>query len=276
MKYQSALKALLEWQSDLELPAVLADTPQNRLAAVPAASPVTSPQPGAAHASASPAASVRTAPAAETAAELARGAGTLEDLRAAIAGFEGLDIKKTAANMVFSDGNPQAPLMIVGEAPGSEEDRQGKPFVGKSGQLLDRILSWIGLSRDAEDSERAVYIANILNWRPPGNRNPTPEEMAMSLPFIERHIALVRPRCLLLCGGIATRALWNESAGVTRIRGHWREYHPLTPGIETGENPIPALATFHPSYLLRSPEQKRLVWRDFLELSTQLERTTKS
>lgn len=197
--------------------------------------------------------------------KLAQAAGTLEELREAIASFDGLPIRKTATNLVFCDGNPEAPIMLVGEAPGADEDRLGKPFVGASGQLLDRILACIGLDRTAEDPAQAVYISNILNWRPPGNRTPSPAEVAISLPFIEKHIALVQPKLLIFAGGVSTKALLNTPDGISKLRGKFHAYTPLTTALfESQPAPIPALATYHPAYLLRTPTQKKLVWQDML------------
>lgn len=196
--------------------------------------------------------------------DLARAARTLDDLQAAIAAFDGLAIRKTATNMVFSDGNPLASIMIVGEAPGGDEDRVGKPFVGVSGQLLDKMFLAIGHDRHADDPARAVYISNIINWRPPGNRTPSPAEMDISLPFIERHIALVRPKILVLMGNVATKALLGTNDGITKLRGKWQTYRPLTPGLEGLE--IPALPTYHPAFLLRSPAQKKMAWADMLAI----------
>jgi uracil-DNA glycosylase family 4 len=159
---------------------------------------------------------------------------------------------------VFADGPETAKLMIIGEAPGAEEDRAGRPFVGAAGQLLDRMLASIGLDR------ATVRIVNIVPWRPPGNRNPTESEIAVCLPFLHRHIALLRPDCLLLLGAVAARALLDEperSAGIRRQRGTWRQIQ--TPGLET---PIPALPTYHPAYLLRTPSAKREAWADLLAL----------
>lgn len=195
---------------------------------------------------------------------LAAGCHTLEELRAAIHSFDGLSIRKTATNMVFSDGNPAAHVMLVGEAPGADEDRQGKPFVGVSGQLLDKILAAIGLSRTAQQPEKSVYISNVLNWRPPGNRTPSPAEIDISSAFIERHIALVRPRCLILCGGVAAKALLGGADSITKLRGR---FHDLT--IE--DQSIPAIATYHPAYLLRTPAQKAKVWADMLLLRQKLD-----
>jgi DNA polymerase len=207
------------------------------------------------------------------AARLATAAQTLDELREAIAAFEGLGIRKTAKNLVFADGNPRAPLMIVGEAPGADEDRIGKPFVGVSGQLLDRILACIGLARTAEDPADAVYISNILNWRPPGNRTPTDAEVDISRPFIERHIALVKPRLLVFAGGVSAKGLLNSTDSISKMRGKWHDYRPTTPGIADDGAPIPALATYHPAYLLRTPSQKKAVWADMLTVQARLRET---
>ncbi len=214
-----------------------------------------------------------TAQARVEAAKLAKSCNTLEELRAAIAGFDGLSIRKTATNMVFADGNPKARIMIVGEAPGADEDKQGKPFVGVSGQLLDKILKHIGLSRTEEDPAKAVYISNILNWRPPGNRTPSPAEIDVSLPFIERHIALVKPQFLILSGGVSAKGLLGSGESISKLRGKFHDYRPLVEGIAPDASPIPAIATYHPAYLLRTPSQKGLVWADMLMLKSAMERS---
>lgn len=177
----------------------------------------------------------------------------LRDLKITLANFEGSSLKKTAINMVFSDGNPDAKVMVVGEAPGADEDRQGKPFVGQSGQLLRRILSFIGLTIDH------VYITNVLPYRPPGNRQPTPQEIQMFLPFLQKHIALIKPKCLLLVGGTACKALLEGQDGITKIRGTWIDL--VVPGLD---HSVKAMATYHPAYLLRSPLRKKDVWKDML------------
>jgi DNA polymerase len=190
---------------------------------------------------------------------LAAAAGSLAGLAEALTRFEGCTLKHTAMNLVFADGNPHGRVMLVGEAPGEDEDRQGKPFVGASGRLLDRMLAAIGLDRSQ------VYISNILPWRPPGNRSPTPAEIALCLPFIERHIALVAPPVLVLLGGIAAKTLLNRADGITRLRGQWFDLQP--PGTTRS---IPTIATYHPAYLLRSPIHKRDVWQDFLSVRRKL------
>lgn len=190
---------------------------------------------------------------------LAEACGTLDELKQAMVGFEGLALKKTATNLVFSDGNPQADLMMIGEAPGREEDLQGKPFVGRSGQLLDRMLKAIERGRDS------VYITNVINWRPPGNRAPTPAETAICRPFIDRHIALVDPKIIVFLGGVAAKEMLGVTTGIMRLHGKWHDFQ-----IEGGPV-VRAMGTLHPAYLLRQPAHKRLAWRDFLELRRALE-----
>ncbi|MCB1592882.1 MAG: uracil-DNA glycosylase [Alphaproteobacteria bacterium] len=202
---------------------------------------------------------------------LAAAAQTLEDLKSALENFEGFSIKKTATNLVFADGDPSADIMLVGEAPGADEDRLGRPFVGISGQLLDKILKTIGLDRHAQEHEARIYISNILNWRPPGNRNPAPAEIELALPFIERHIQIAAPKLLLFCGGVSAKALLNAEQGISRLRGRWHPYTPRTSelaGLSSG--PIPALAVYHPSYLLRTPAQKKHAWSDMLEIQRKI------
>jgi DNA polymerase len=182
--------------------------------------------------------------------EAARSAGSLAELRAALDRFEGCALKLGATQLVFADGNPQARLMFVGEAPGRDEDIQGLPFVGRSGQLLDKMLQAIGLDRTS------VYIANIIPWRPPGNRTPTPQESQICLPFIRRQIELADPDILVCLGGPSAQTLLGVREGIMRTRGRWFAY-------DTGKREIRAIATFHPAFLLRSPLQKRIAWRDF-------------
>jgi len=208
----------------------------------------------------------------EEALRLAKQAATLEDLARAVAEFDGIALKKTASNMVFAAGNPQAQVMLVGEAPEADEDRQGVPFVGASGQLLDRILSCIDLSREQNDPQKSIYISNILNWRPPGNRTPSPAEIAVSLPFIERHIQLVNPKILILCGGVAAKALLGREQSISRLRNSWHDYVPVTRGLGSSAIPIPAIAMYHPSSLLKTPTQKRMVWADMLAIKSHLQK----
>jgi DNA polymerase len=191
--------------------------------------------------------------------KLAQSARTLAELRNALEKFEDCPLKKTATHLVFADGNPDASIMVVGEAPGADEDRLGVPFVGVSGQLLDRAFAAIGLDRTK------IYISNILPWRPPGNRQPTPHETALCLPFIERHIELVSSEILILVGGTAAKTLLKTNEGIVKLRGKWHAY--LSPELK---KPIKTLATFHPAYLLRSPGQKRFVWLDLLSVKAMI------
>lgn len=259
----------LEWHIEAGADEVLQETPRNWLAA-PQETAKTETIESQSHKPQPPTASLPlgTAEACLAAAKLARSATTIEELRTAIAGFEGLAIRKTATNMVFAEGNPKARVMIIGEAPGAEEDAQGKPFVGASGQLLDKMLACIGLSRWEEDPEKSVYITNILNWRPPGNRIPLPAEIEMSLPFIERHIALVQPKVLFFLGGVPTKALLQTEEGISKLRGKWKDYTPQTP--EIGGSRHPALPSYHPSYLLRTPIKKKESWIDLQLLTKEL------
>lgn len=188
---------------------------------------------------------------------LASSAPDLDTLRSLLDAFDGCALKSTASRLVFADGTPGAPVMIVGEAPGRDEDEIGRPFVGRAGQLLDKMLAAIGLTREH------VYIANTVPWRPPGNRTPTPQEIAICLPFIARQIELSAPKILLTMGAPATQTLLGQKEGILRLRGRWFEY------AMTGRT-IPALATLHPAYLLRQPSQKALAWRDLRALSTRL------
>jgi DNA polymerase len=189
--------------------------------------------------------------------EAARTATRLDDLRAMLTGFEGCALRATATQLVFADGNPQSRVMFIGEAPGYDEDILGRPFVGRSGKLLDRMMAAIGLDRTS------CYIANVVPWRPPGNRTPTPQETAICLPFIRRQIELANPDFLVCLGGPAMQTLLGVKDGITRSRGRWFSY-------DTGQREIRALATFHPAFLLRSPLQKRFAWRDFLALKKAL------
>jgi DNA polymerase len=188
----------------------------------------------------------------------ASSAATLDELRQLMAEFDGCNLKFTAKNLVFADGNPGADLMLVGEAPGRDEDLEGLPFVGRSGQLLDRMLAAIGLDR------HSAYIANVIPWRPPGNRTPTPQETEICRPFIERQIELVNPRVLVTLGGPSAKLLLNASEGVLKFRGNWKT-HLSASGLQ-----IPAMPTLHPAYLLRTPAHKKFVWRDFLEVKAKL------
>lgn len=189
---------------------------------------------------------------------LAREAQTIEELRQALASFDGCNLKTTAKNLVFADGNPAAKLMLVGEAPGRDEDIQGLPFVGRSGQLLDRMLAAIGLDRTN------AYISNVIPWRPPGNRDPSPLETEICRPFIERHIELVDPAVLVTLGNPSTKLLLQTQTGIMRMRGKWAEH------TTAGGKQVAAMPTLHPAYLLRNPAHKKLAWRDFLEVKMRL------
>lgn len=244
-------KALLEWQVELGATDAIGDTPVNRyevpeMVEKPA---VVTPPVRAAKPDVDGVAEARA---------LAAGAGTLDALRAAMAAFEHCELKRGARNLVFADGKPEARVMIIGEAPGRDEDREGRPFVGRAGQLLDKMLAAIDMGRQVDDANRAVYITNVLPWRPPQNRDPKPEEIAMLLPFVERHVALVKPEVVVLMGNISCQAGLGRR-GITRLRGTWTEAY------ET-----PCLPMFHPAYLLRSPQAKREAWADLLELQARL------
>lgn len=260
--------ALLAWYGEMGVDVALAETPANRLAAPAADSAVRAEPPARPETSAEappyrssapipaitiPAATTTPAAAERAASDAARGAATLEELREALLRFDGCALSKTATQLVFSDGNPQARVMVVGEAPGRDEDIQGVPFVGRSGQLLNRMLAAIGLDRTS------VYIANVVPWRPPGNRTPTPQETAICRPFITRQIELCDPEILVCMGAPAAAELMNNTQGILKFRGQWKQF-------DTGTRKIRAIATLHPAYLLRQPLQKRLAWRDFLQL----------
>ncbi|MEM9330000.1 MAG: uracil-DNA glycosylase [Pseudomonadota bacterium] len=190
---------------------------------------------------------------AETAREAANSAKDLEALRNIMSAFTGCNLKRTAKNTVFADGNPHSGVMFIGEAPGRDEDLQGLPFVGRAGQLLDRMLSAINLDREK------AYITNVIPWRPPGNRTPTPQETEICRPFIERHIELVKPKVIILLGGSSAKTLLQTKDGIMRLRGKWSE-------VETPHSQTKAMPTLHPAYLLRQPAHKKLAWQDFLKV----------
>src|SRR5690606_39060532 len=181
-----------------------------------------------------------------------------EELHEILAAFDGCNLKHTAKNLVFADGNPQADIMLVGEAPGREEDREGLPFVGRSGRLLDRMLAAIGLDRSS------AYISNVIPWRPPGNREPSPLETEICRPFIERHIELMNPKVLVTLGNPSTKLLLRTQTGIMRMRGNW-SVHATPGGVQ-----IPTMPTLHPAYLLRNPAHKKLAWRDFVAIKVKL------
>lgn len=203
-----------------------------------------------------PAADTPLADAMTSARDLALKARDLAELEASLRAFEGCPLRVTATNTVFAAGTPGAPVMLVGEAPGADEDRAGEPFVGVSGRLLDQMLASIGLDR-----AKNAYITNILPWRPPGNRQPTPAEVAVCLPFVQRHIELAAPRLLVLVGGTAAKTLLDQREGIMRLRGRWFEWTGPSGGA-----PVPAIATYHPAFLLRSSAQKANAWKDLVAL----------
>jgi uracil-DNA glycosylase family 4 len=267
--------ALLAFYVEAGVSDVLGDEPVNRYTlsetVASAASRETPPQarearpeprrdlpPPAPHAAAPSSIPLEDAQAAESAREIAARCTTLEELKEALATFEGCPLRYTAKNLVFADGNPQARLMMIGEAPGRDEDLRGLPFVGRAGQLLDRMLASIGLDRSS------VYIINTLPWRPPGNRTPTPAEHAVCMPFVERHVELVNPDIIVLLGGVSAKQMLRTDTGIMRLRGKWSS-------ISVGDREVPALPTLHPAYLLRQPAQKRLAWRDLLSLKARLQ-----
>lgn len=250
--------AALQWQVEMGADDAILDTPVDRTA-LEAKKPKPAPTP-------QPAAQTAPVPKAaedpvQIATALAQAAPDLEALHAAMAGFTGSELREAAQNCVFADGHPSARVMIIGEAPGRDEDRAGRPFVGRAGQLLDKMLAAIHLDRLSDQAESAAYITNVLPWRPPQNRTPTPDEIAMFLPFLRRHIELVAPDVIMVMGNTPCQALLGRS-GITRLRGTWGQAYD-----------IPVLPSFHPAYLLRTPAAKREAWADLLALRAKLRGT---
>ncbi len=245
-------RALLEWQVELGATEACLDAPLNRYEA-----PRAAPKPKAPVEAPAPVARPKLDPVA-VAKQAAGGAKTLDDLRAAMAAYDHCALKKGARNLVFSDGNPAARVMLIGEAPGRDEDREGKPFVGRAGHLLDRMFGAIEMGRTAPISAQSIYITNVLPWRPPQNRDPEAEEIAMLKPFLERHVEIVAPEVIVLMGNIACQAVLGRR-GITRMRGQWQEAF--------GK---PVLPMVHPAYLLRQPHAKREAWADLLSLQAKL------
>ena len=296
---RDALAALLRWYVDMGIDCVVAETPIDRFvesarsaalraagaaetdppdAEAPAPQPALAkraPQeafkknaapaprpdrPAASANAAAPAAALSQETIVASARELAEGAQNLDELRERLRAFDGCALKNAATQLVFADGAPDARIMLIGEGPGADEDRIGKPFVGRAGQLLDKMLAAIGLNRSS------VYIANVVPWRPPGNRAPTPQELALCLPFIRRQIELVAPDFLVLLGASSAQALLGEKEGIMRLRGTWRDYR-------CGDRIIKALPMLHPAYLLRAPLAKKQTWRDLRSLRAALDAT---
>jgi DNA polymerase len=256
--------AALAWLVESGADEAIGETPVNRLAAKPNPAPAAEARPREAAAGVSRPAPSMTAPrpaapaipppggsddAIGSAQQRAAAATTLAELKAALEAFDGCALKKSAQHTVFADGNPASRILFIGEAPGQEEDRIGLPFVGRAGKLLDKMLAAIELDRSR------AYITNVLNWRPPQNRDPSPEEAAMCLPFLRRHIELVNPGIIVLLGAVAARHVLGFSEGIMKLRGRWLEYR-------VGDVMIPVMATLHPAYLLRQPAHKKLAWRD--------------
>jgi uracil-DNA glycosylase len=255
---------LLDFYRDAGVDALIGEEPVNRLADAPAAAAPVRVRPAMplgletrARANPPPAQPPSPDEAALSAREAAKSARTLDELRAILDSFDGCALKSTATQLVFADGNPQARLMFVGEAPGRDEDIEGLPFVGRSGKLLDRMLKAVGLDRTQ------VYIANIVPWRPPGNRDPSPHESAVCLPFIRRQIELCDPDILVCLGKPSMQTLLGTTEPISKARGRWFKF-------DTGTREIRAMPTFHPAFLLRSPLQKRFAWRDFLAIKKAL------
>jgi uracil-DNA glycosylase family 4 len=250
--------AMLDWYRAAGVDIAVGDKPVDRFA-TSAAAPAKRTLPSAAGPAPAPvpAAPLVTNP--DETREIAAAAMTLEALRAAMDAYDGCSLKHRATQLVFADGNPEARIMLVGEGPGEQEDKQGKPFVGRAGQLLDRMLAAIGLDRTK------VYIANMVPWRPPGNRNPTPDELAQCAPFLHRQVELVNPRLLVTLGNVPTQALFSTAQGITRMRGNWKT-------LDIGSWNGPVLPTLHPAFLLRTPSAKAQAWKDMLSLRQAMKR----
>lgn len=263
-----SLRELLAFYAEAGVDDALAEEASNRFLAVSKPVPQADARPQPQRAAAPRAASPEPRPAQPTAVpdggqvalarERAARATSLEELQLELAAFDGCNLKFTAKNLVFADGNPQSGVMLVGDAPGRDEDLEGIPFVGRPGQLLDRMLAAIGLDR------QSVYLANVIPWRPPGNRNPTAQEAEICRPFIERQIELANPRLIVTLGGCSAKILLDASESVLRLRGGWQT-HVTAAGVS-----IPAMPTLDPDYLLRNPAHKKLAWRDFLEVKARL------
>ena len=244
-------KAVLEWQMEMGATEAILDAPVNRFELTDKAKPAVS------KTTTVPTKIVEETPA-DIAKKLAQSAKSLDDLRAIMDGFEHCDLKRGARQLVFSDGKVGARVMVIGEGPGRDEDMQGSPFVGRAGQLLDKMFAAIGLSRDAVDLERAIYITNVVPWRPPQNRDPSPDEIEMMLPFLQRHVELAAPDVIIAMGNISCSAILGQK-GISRLRGTWAKAF----GVDV-------LPMFHPAYLLRNPISKREAWADLLSVKQKL------
>jgi uracil-DNA glycosylase family 4 len=244
-------KAVLEWQMEMGATEAILDAPVNRFELADKAKPAVS------KSTTVPTKIVEETPA-DIATKLAQSAKSLDDLRAIMDGFEHCDLKRGARQLVFSDGKVGARVMVIGEGPGRDEDMQGSPFVGRAGQLLDKMFAAIGLSRDAVDLERAIYITNVVPWRPPQNRDPSPDEIEMMLPFLQRHVELAAPDVIIAMGNISCSAILGQK-GISRLRGTWAKAF----GVDV-------LPMFHPAYLLRNPISKREAWADLLSVKQKL------
>jgi len=254
----------LRWLLDAGAGDAIGEAPVNRLVATPPPvpsqlrNPPLPPRP--------PASSRTTPPPSDgdsigNAQAAAAAATSLAELKAALEAFDGCALKRTATSTVFADGTPSGGVLFIGEAPGRDEDRIGKPFVGRAGQLLDKMLLAIGLDRNVN-----TYITNVINWRPPDNRDPSPEEAAQCLPFLRRHIELAAPQLIVLLGAVAARHVVGGSEGIMKLRGRWMEYR-------VGDRMVPLMPTLHPAYLLRQPAHKKLAWRDLQAIATKMEET---
>lgn len=251
--------ATLNWLVEAGADEAIADQPVNRLVAKASVAPMPAAVPHSAVAAPAPSVALPASDAVGGAMAAASAAASLAELQAALEAFDGCALKRTATNTVFADGVAHAPVMLIGEAPGRDEDRVGKPFVGRAGQLLDKMLASIGLDRKVN-----AYITNVINWRPPDNRDPSPDEAAACLPFLRRHIELANPQIIILLGAVAARHVVGVSDGIMKLRGRWMEYR-------VGERMVPLMPTLHPAYLLRQPAHKKLAWRDLQSVRDRLE-----
>jgi len=250
------LLSVLDWYRAAGVDLAVVDEPVDRFAQKPPAPATMPPRANASASTPAPAIGPVGGDPSE-ARQLAATAQSLEQLRTILQNYDGCGLKFRATQLVFADGNPEARIMLIGEAPGAEEDRQGKPFVGRSGQLLDRMIGAIGLDRNS------VYIVNTVPWRPPGNRAPTPEEMELCLPFLHRQVELVAPKLVMTLGGPAMQTVFKTTNGIIKMRGRWQD-------VVIGNHAVPALPTLHPAYLLRNPAAKQQAWRDLLSFRARL------